>query len=322
MQLHEQNTNETAMSRLQKSALFILCAAFLVFVPTYASRFEQPDKMVILNVRVTDAHQKPVTDVPQDRFQVMEDGVPQTITLFSNKQVPLTYGLVIDCSGSLRSQLPAVINAGMKILNSNTDQDQTFLVRFISSDKLFVEQELTSDKQLLIRRLNGFYVEGGQTAVVDAVYTAVDKLAKLKIGPGQIRRKALVLVTDGEDRNSFYKAEQLFQLLGTTDIQIYVVGFTNELPEKSRNKALALLNRLALDTGGRAFISEARGELNSIFDQIILDIRTQYTIGYVPKNSTANNFHKVQVSIADDPNQEKRIAVTRVGYQELSSSTR
>jgi len=310
------------MSRLQKSAFFLLFAGFLVFITTYASPFEQPDKLVILNVRVTDAQQKPVTDVPQERFQVVEDGVPQTITLFSNKQVPLTYGLVIDCSGSLRTQLSKVITAGMTILNSNTPEDEVFLIRFISSDKLYLERDLTSDKQLLMRSLNDFYIEGGQTAVVDAVYMAADKLAKLKIEPGQIRRKALILVTDGEDRSSWIKAEQLFQLLGTTDIQIYVLGFTEELEQDSRKKAVALLNRLALDTGGRAFISEARGDLRSIFEQITLDIRTQYTIGYVPKNSTANNFHKVQVSIAADPTQDKRIAVTRVGYEAPSNSTR
>lgn len=283
---------------------------------------EEADKLVILNVRVTDAQQKPVTDVPQERFQVVEDGIPQTITLFSKKQVPLTYGLLIDCSGSLRSQLPNVITAGMTVLNSNTPEDEAFLIRFVSSDKLYLEQDLTSDKQRLMRRLNDFYIEGGLTAVVDAVYTAADKLAKLKIEPGQIRRKVLILVTDGEDRNSFFKAEQLFQLLGTTDIQIYVLGFTDELKPDSRKKAVALLNRLALDTGGRAFISESRGNLRSIFEQITLDIRTQYTIGYVPKNSTANNFHKVQVSIAEDPTQDKRIAVTRVGYEALSNSTR
>jgi len=297
----------------------LVFAGFLIFVPGHDNPREQADKLVILNVRVTDAQQKPVTDVPQERFQVVEDGVPQTITLFSNKQVPLTYGLVIDCSGSLRTQLSKVVTAGMTILNSNTPEDEAFLIRFISSDKLYLEQDLTSDKQLLIRRLNGFYIEGGQTAVVDAVYTAADKLAKLKIEPGQFRRKALILVTDGEDRNSFFKAEQLFQLLGTTDIQIYVLGFTEELKPDSRKKAVALLNRLALDTGGRAFISEVRGDLRSIFEQITLDIRTQYTIGYVPKNSTANNFHKVQVSIADDPAQDKRIAVTRVGYEAVSS---
>src|SRR5262249_4496907 len=138
------------MWRIQISTFVLLVVGFMAFVPGHATPFENSDQLVILNVRVTDAQQKPVTDVPQDRFQVVEDGVPQTITLFSNKQVPLTYGLVIDCSGSLRSQLPAVINAGMKILNSNTTDDEAFLIRFISSDKLFVEQELTSDKQLLI----------------------------------------------------------------------------------------------------------------------------------------------------------------------------
>jgi Ca-activated chloride channel family protein len=308
-----------AVHSLQIFALGLLLIGFLVLTSGHANSLAQSDKMVILNVRVTDSQTKPVTDVPQERFQVTEDGVPQKITLFSNKQVPLSYGLVVDCSGSLRSQLPSVIQAATRIVNSNTNEDETFLVRFVSSPKLQVVQELTSDKEQLLNGLRGLYIEGGETAVVDAVYVSADKLTKLKSAPGQIRRKALVLVTDGEDRNSYYKAEDLFKLLGTTDIQIYVMGFTNELPEKSRPKALAFLNRLAMDTGGRAFISQARGDLTSFAEQLIQDIRTQYTIGYLPTNDTPASFHKVQVSITDDPTQEKRIAVTRVGYEAVAN---
>jgi Ca-activated chloride channel family protein len=304
------------------SAFALLFAGILVFLPIHATPQEQPEKMVILQVRVTDAHKKPVTDVPQERFQVTEDGVPQTIALFSNKEVPLTYGLVVDCSGSIRPLLSAVIGASKRIVNTNLPEDEAFLIRFISSDKLTVVQELTSDKEQLLDALDKLYIEGGETALIDAVYASAEKLAKLKPQPGQIRRKALVLVTDGEDRNSYYKADALFKFLGTTDIQIYVVGFTDELPQKSKPQALALLNRLALDTGGRAFISASRNELTPISEQIIQDIRTQYTIGYVPsKNNANNNFHKVQVSIADDPAQEKRIAVTRLGYETLAQST-
>lgn len=269
--------------------------------------------MVILNVRVTDSESHAVIDASRDDFSVMEDGTPQKITFFSKEQIPVSYGLVIDTSGSLRSQLGKVVQSGIKIVNSNKPEDEAFLVRFISSDKIETVQELTADKRQLEDGLDSLYVEGGQTAILDAVYLSAQKLAKLNFAT--LRRRALVLVTDGEERNSFYKKEQLFDLLGKADIQIYVIGFTNELKGKTKNRAVELLTRLAVDTGGRAFFPSSPSELAHIADEIINDIRTQYLIGYVPANqNAANAFHKVQVSIANDPNQEKRVAVTRLGY--------
>jgi Ca-activated chloride channel family protein len=142
---------------------------------------------------------------------------------------------------------------------------------------------------------------------------SAEKLTKLKFGT--LHRRALILVTDGEDRNSFYKREQLFDLLGGADIQIYVIGFTKELNGKTKDRATELLTRLATDTGGRVFFPQSNGELTRIAVEIINDIRTQYLIGYIPTDQkAAASFHKVEVSIADDPNKEKRIAVTRLGY--------
>jgi Ca-activated chloride channel homolog len=298
----------------------VLLAVFVLFGELCAEKLpplqdKAPDKVVILNVRVTDALSKAVVDVPQSSFQITEDGVPQSIAFFSKEEIPLSYGLVIDTSGSLRSQLPKVLQAGGRIVNSNKQGDETFLVRFISSDKVETVQDTTSDKGLLIAGLSSLYVEGGLTAVLDAVYLSAEKLAKQRSAAGSLRRRALVLVTDGEDRHSDYKVEQLFSLLGSTDIQIYAIGFTGELRGKARERAANLLARLATDTGGRAFFPTSTGELEHIADQIINDIRTQYVIGYVPTYRTSSNtFHKVQVSLAENANQEKRIAVTRIGY--------
>lgn len=276
---------------------------------------QPPTNMVVLHVRVTDALSQAVVDVPESSFRVTEDGVPQTIALFSKEEVPVSYGLLIDNSGSLRSQLSSVVKAGIRIVKTNAPNDDAFLIRFISSDKIQTVQEPTSDSQLLINGLEGLYVEGGQTAVVDAVYLAAEKLAKQSSPDNTIRRRALILVTDGEDRNSFYKSEQLFRLLATTDIQIYSIGFTDELKSKSQEKAKQLLRQLASDTGGRVFFPSSTSELEQITEAIINDIRTQYIIGYVPsKTQTDKAFHKVEVSIANDPNREKRIAVTRLGY--------
>jgi Ca-activated chloride channel family protein len=270
-------------------------------------------ELVMLNVRVTDPSSQAVLDVPQSSFRVLEDGVAQTITMFSKEQIPVSYGLLIDNSGSMRSQLDEVVKASERIVNSNKPSDDAFLVRFISSDKIQVVQDTTSDRDHLINGLEGLYVEGGATAVVDAVYLAVDKLSKQPSSDVSPRRRALVLVTDGEDRNSFYKLEQLLKLLGSSDVQIYTIGFTRELKGKSPEKAKNLLNQLATDTGGRAFFPATTSELQNIADQIINDIRTQYVIGYEPSNRQSG-FHKVQVLIEDDNKTEKRVAVTRVGY--------
>jgi Ca-activated chloride channel family protein len=272
-------------------------------------------EMVVLHVRVTDALSKAVVDVPESSFRITEDGIPQSIALFSKEEVPVSYGLLIDNSGSLRSQLSAVVKAGVRIVKTNTPNDEAFLIRFISSDKIQTVQETTSDRQLLINGLDSLYVEGGQTAVVDAVYLAAEKLTKQVSPNNTIRRRAVILVTDGEDRNSFYKSEQLLRLLASTDIQIYAVGFIDALRDKSRDRAKQLLTRLALDTGGRVFFPTSDTDLDHITDAIINDIRTQYVIGYIPPKTQADKaFHKVEVLIADDPNREKRIAVTRVGY--------
>ncbi len=299
-------------------AIFVLSGASSAesFPPIQA---KAQDKMVILNVRVTDAFSKAVVDVPQNSFQITEDGVAQNITFFSKEEIPLSYGLVIDTSGSLGSQLLKVMQVGGRIVNSNKGDDETFLIRFISSDKIETVQDTTSDRRLLITGLNSLYIAGGQTAVIDAVYLSAEKLAKERSAAGSLRRKALVLVTDGEDRASYYRVEQLFSLLGSTDIQIYAIGFTGELKGKAKERAANLLARIATETGGRVFFPTSTGELEHIADEIINDIRTQYVIGYVPSSGIASNtFHKIQVSIAENANQDKRIAVTRVGYSALS----
>jgi len=276
---------------------------------------QQQTQTVILHVRVTDPDYKPVLDVPQDSFQITEDGVPQKITLFMNKEIPLSYGLLIDASGSMRSQIYQVLEAGGRIVLSNRPSDETFIIRFVSSDKIHVEMETTSNKTALLKALEGFYVEGGASAIVDAVYLGAEKLAEQKDG-GELRRRILILVTDGEDRVSFYKQDQLFQLLNANNIQVFTIAFTKDLQSGSRDKAMKLLTRLALDTGGRTYFPTSKTDMERIAGEIINDIRMQYVIGYEPSSDNSRqDFHKVLVSIAENPNQEKRVAITRVGYQ-------
>jgi len=294
--------------------LVVIVSASLLAFPQSVSN-AQAGGMVVLHVRVTDPADNAVRDVPRDAFQVSEDGVPQKIELFMNEEIPLIYGLAIDCSGSLRSQFEAVVQATKNIVQANTASDETFLVRFISSNKIETLQEFTTDKRVLQNGLDSLYIEGGQTAVIDAVYLSADHLAKRKTAADQLRRKVLILVTDGDDRNSYYKKEQLFKLLAATDTQIFTIAFTKELKSgKQRDNAVNLLKQLAIETGGRTFFPNSTADLARISNDIINDIRTQYVIGYVPSTDSKNSFHKTVVSITQEADKDKRVAITRVGY--------
>jgi VWFA-related protein len=204
---------------------------------------------VNLNVRVIDRNNRPIGNVRQDEFIVYENGVPQPIFSFSKEEVPVSYGLAIDTSGSLRSQLAQVIEAGKVIINSNKPGDETFLVRFISSDKIEQVLDFTSNTEDLIDSLDTFYTEGGQTAIVDAVYVSAEHVAQYKKGDADDRRRrALIVVTDGEDRGSQYKQEELFERLREEDVQIYVIGFVNELDREGGLFAKARARRPSISS--------------------------------------------------------------------------
>jgi Ca-activated chloride channel family protein len=278
--------------------------------------------LVQLHVRVIDRNNRPIDNVPRSAFHVFEDGAPQTIESFTREEVPISYGLAVDTSGSLRSQLQSVIDAGKTIIDSNKPGDETFLVRFISSDKIETVQDFTSSKDLLTDGLDSLYVEGGQTAIIDAVYLTAEHVSDYRKGnDGDRRRRALIVITDGEDRNSFYKQEQLFARLREDDVQIFVIGFVNELDKEAgfirkspRDKAVALINKLASETGGRAFFPNSVSELPQIAADIVRDLRTQYVIAYNPTNKTADGTYRaIRVTVDQVSDSEKRIALTRTG---------
>jgi Ca-activated chloride channel family protein len=289
-------------------------------------------ELVQLHVRVIDRNNRPIDNVPRGEFHIFEDGVPQAIETFTREEVPISYGLAVDTSGSLRSQLQSVVDAGKTIINSNKTGDETFLVRFISSDKIETVQDFTSNKEMLMDGLDSFYVEGGQTAIIDAVYLSAEHVSEYKKGDeGDRRRRALIVITDGEDRNSFYKQEQLFARLREEDVQIYVIGFVNELDKDAglirkspREKAVALINKLASETGGRAFFPDSIAELPQIANDIIRDLRTQYVISYNPTNKAQDgSYRAIKVSVDQASGSDKRIALTRTGRvaRKESSST-
>ena len=287
-------------------------------------------ELVTLHVRVIDRNNHPINNIGRDEFKVLEDGVPQPIFSFTEEEVPVIYGLAVDTSGSLRPQFNQVIDAAKTIINSNKKGDETFLERFISSDKIETIQDFTPSKDALLDGLDTLYIEGGQTAVIDGVYLAAEHVADYKKGgDDDRRRRALIVVTDGEDRASYYPETELFKRLREEDVQIFVIGFVNELEAEKglirkspRDKAVGLINKLASETGGRAFFPQSISELPQIAREIVRDLRTQYVISYDPTNKAHDGtYRSIKVNVAQPTGSERRIALTRSGRTAVSGAS-
>lgn len=301
-------------------------------VPSVEPTIEEEDEKIVvetelvnLNVRVVDRNNRSIANLSQRDFTVYEDNVPQKIEFFSKSEVPTNYAMVIDNSGSLRLQLDKIIEASKIIVNTNRPDDETQIIRFVNSENIEVLQNFTANKNDLNDALDSMFVEGGQTAIIDAIYLAaeqVDEYEKSR-NPNDRKRRALILVSDGEDRDSFYKEQQLFELLRESDVQIYAIGFVNELSKEGgfiskspQGKAKEFLERLAKETGGKVYFPNSLSELNGIATDIANELRTQYSIGYLPTNEKKEGaYRQIKVTVADGPNKEKRIAVTRTGIQ-------
>jgi Ca-activated chloride channel family protein len=278
-------------------------------------------ELVNLNVRVVDRFNRPVGDLSEKDFVIYEDRIVQPIKFFSTSDVPTNYTLVIDNSGSMRPLIEKVIDAGKTIINTNRPDDETSIIRFVSSEKIHLEQDFTSDKQDLMDALDELYIEGGQTAVIDAVYLAADRVNEYEKVRNDTKRRALVLVSDGENRHSVYDEKQLFQLLRETNVQIYAVGFIEDLDkdgsvirDSSYKKSKKFLTRLAEETGGKVYFPSSINDLDGIAVDIAKELRTQYSIGYIPTNDKNDGtFRDIKVIVKDGENKRKRIAITKTG---------
>ena len=283
--------------------------------------------LVTLSVRVIDQNNRPVNDLRQDEIKVYENGVPQTIVSFSHEEAPVIYGLAIDTSGSMDTHFQQVINAAKLIISSNKRGDETFLERFISSDRVETAQDFTSNKDALMDGLNTLKIEGGQTTVIDGVYLAVDRVANYRKGADDERQRALIVITDGEDRASYYSESQLFQRLREENVQVYAIGFVKELENNTalirnpRERAMNLLDRITSETGGYAFYPQSLSQLSEIANEIVRDLHMPYVIRYAPMNKAHDgSYRSIMVQVADAIGGKKRIASTRSGRTDLASS--
>ncbi len=179
----------------------------------------------------------------------------------------LSYGIVVDNSGSYRMILETVIKSVNQIIESNGADDATFLVRFVDSTKISLMQDFTSSKDELQSAAESMFIEGGQTAILDGVNFSAKYLAENDVSAN--RQKVLILISDGEDRKSQTKIEEVLKLLKDEKIKVYTLGLSNGKIYKN------LLEKLAKETGGKSFIVEKRSEIEAVIKQLTAAVRVQ-----------------------------------------------
>lgn len=270
--------------------------------------FSVRTEMVVLPVTVTDARGQGVAGLSADQFRVYDEGRLQPIALFRGGDIPITVGLIVDHSQSMRGKLAAANAAIAAFVRSGRSEDELFVVGFndrvrlqpLPDGKLF-----TSDAIELAAAL-----DAGQPSGTTALYDAV-ALALRHLPAGRADRKALIVVTDGGDNASQLKYGQVRDLARASQAVIYGIGLTGaELQEENPEN----LKRLCRDSGGTAHFPKSSTDVEAAMLAIARDLRAQYTIGFVPvANPADRDFHRVTVTVVSPPG--TRLGVrTRAGY--------
>jgi VWFA-related protein len=299
----------TDFARRAKLLAFFLALPFFVPVVCAQEQTTQTQQLVKVNVIVTDRGRS-VEDVRKEDLQVIEDGVPQTVSYFAKDGRPVTCGLVIDASGSVRRILMGLIDSAKTVVRGLDSRDEGFVARFVGRDNFQIKQELTSDRESIEDALDDIYVEGGPTALLDAVDNTLKYLDEQRPADVNSRRRVLILVTDGEDRASrLNDSKAMLARLRQSDVQVFVVGLTKFSGlQSSGGKATDLLNGMAEQTGGRALFPDSESGLPDVASQIARDIHMQYMIGYSAANRSVGAEHRVQVKwIGQEPGKRKVI---------------
>lgn len=293
---------------------------FLVLSLTVLAQEPKPaGPTVQLSLIVTDSKHKSVDTISKENIHLVEDKVEQTVLSVEQDVRPVDLGLLIDSSGSVRSLIESILEAAKLIVINRQPKDEIFIERFISTDKIQRLQDFTGDEDVLTKAIRSILIEGGQSAVIDAVYTGAHYVAEHNRNAD--RRKALVLFTDGEDRSSTYKLEKLSSLLRQEKVQVFVIGLTVDLDEQGgltrpspRDKAEKLLTNIAGESGGRVFFPKNRTDLVDSIMQIVHDLHGQFRITYQSSNAATKAVRKIEVKL-DSPSGHKLKAIVPAGYE-------
>jgi VWFA-related protein len=252
--------------------------------PVQPPTFEVGIEVINLNLSVTDSRNNYVTDLLQKDFAVFEDGIRQELSLFTHENLPISLAVLIDTSASMEEKLPVARAAATRFVKTLRPQDSAMVMGF--NDRSTVLQDYTNDLPALEAAINRTQA-AGPTALHNSLYITLKELSKQKKA-GELRRRAVVLLSDGEDTASLVSDEQVLELARKAEINIYAISLRPNRPQdRSRlafSQAEYVLTALTRETGGRVFFPNSLSELDSVYDQIAEELRTQYSLGYVSSN--------------------------------------
>jgi Ca-activated chloride channel homolog len=264
--------------------------------------------LVVLRATVRDHTGVPVAGLGNDDFKVYEDKVLQQIESFSHEDVPVTVGLVIDNSGSMKSKRGDVISAALSFVRSSNPQDQVFVVNFNEHVSMGLpgNAEFTNNQARLETALSRNKADG-MTALYDAMAVALDHLKM-----GKWDKKVLIVISDGGDNASQHKLAQIMPMVNESSASIYTLGIFDENDEDRNPHVLRQLSRAS---GGEAFFPASLDQILPICQKIANDIRNQYTITYESTNSKADGTYRaIAVKASNTPGHGRLLVNTRAGY--------
>ncbi|HEY1760179.1 MAG TPA: VWA domain-containing protein [Bryobacteraceae bacterium] len=285
--------------------LFLAAAAVIVAqdeLPTFTVDTREVD----VYVSVGDKDGKPITGVPKSAFKILENGVEQPIKVFSNEDVPVSMGIVIDNSGSMRDKKANVNAASMGLVKASNPSDEVFIIGF--NDNAYMDQEFTSDTKLLEAALDKTETRGG-TAMRDAIHLALDYMkgqcAACTVKGAKRDKKVILVITDGNDNTSDETLEQLVREARQSGVLIYSIGLLDQEIAGEARAAKRALKALAEASGGMDYYPKTLAEVEKITPQVAKEIRNQYLLGYTPLNTALDGKYRtieVKVNIPGKPN--------------------
>ncbi|MDH4063806.1 MAG: VWA domain-containing protein [Acidobacteriota bacterium] len=300
------------MGRSRRLAVGLLVAvASAASAQEPAQVFRAGVAVVSLNVTVADSQGRFVTGLDQSEFSILEDGIRQDFLFFSKTILPIALSLIIDTSASMEERLAIAQDAAVGFAQRVREQDLAQVIDFDS--RVEILQGFTNDKDALERAIRST-AAGGSTSLYNAVYIALRELSKVKAkGQDDVRRQAIVLLSDGEDTTSLVSFEEVMELVKRSETSIYTIGLQprEQSALKGFREAEFVLRQLAQETGGRSFFVQQAEELRGVYGQIADELSGQYTMAYMPKNAKRDGaWRRLQVQVAR-PNVTVR---TKRGY--------
>lgn len=269
--------------------------------------FHAETRLVVLHASVVDKNGKLVTNLPESAFKVYENGTEQSLKLFRREDVPVSMGILIDNSGSMRDKRSKVEAAALALVKASNRQDEVFIVNF--NDDPYLDVPFTSDLKKMQEGIARIDSRGG-TAMRDAIWTSMDYLKK----KGKKDKKVLLVITDGNDNASNESLERLVQRAKSAEsgVVIYAIGLLNEEEKREAHKAKRALNDLVQATGGIAYYPKELAEVNRICLQVAHEIRNQYILAYSPSvQALDGTYRQIKVTVNGPGHPTVR---TRSGY--------